>query len=359
MSQTYISSWGQRFGPLFLGVLLLGLVYLVLEPFFSPILWAALLAYVSWPIYRRLRTKMGERRNLSAFLAVFFLAVAIIMPMLWLTILIKDDLIRFYNLGIAWLRQPQPVMTGILARLPLIGGPLNDWLIEHVSNPEDVRQYLGRLFLATANWSIDRLGDIARNAVKIVLCLMVLFFFYRDGEAIHQQLRKALRYLLGNRGDAYVSVAGRMSRVIVQSALLAALLQGFIAGIAYWILGAPTPALLSISTALASLIPVVGTTLVWGTVAASFLLSGEMLKGLGMLAWGILAVHPIDNIIRPALISNSSQAPFALVMFGVLGGLAAFGLIGIFLGPVILTIGSAVWTEWVNGLPNHADHMDD
>jgi predicted PurR-regulated permease PerM len=286
---------------------------------------------------------MGERRNLSAFLAVLFLAVAIIMPMLWLTILIKDDLIRLYNVGITWLRQPQPVMTGILARFPL--------------NPEDVRQYLARLVVATTNWSIGRLGDIGRNAVKIVLCLMVLFFFYRDGEAIHKQLQKALRYLLGNRSDAYMSVAGRMSRVIVQSALLAALLQGFVAGLGYWVSGARAPALLGIATALASLVPFLGTTLVWGAVGASFILSGDPWKGLGILAWGVFAVHPIDNIIRPALISNSSQAPFVLVMFGVLGGLAAFGLIGIFLGPVILTIGSAVWTEWVNGLPNHADHM--
>jgi predicted PurR-regulated permease PerM len=71
-----------------------------------------------------------------------------------------------------------------------------------------------------------------------------------------------------------------------------------------------------------------------------------------------LAVHPIDNILRPALISNSSQAPFFLVMFGVLGGIAAFGLIGIFLGPVILTIASAVWKEWIDNLPGRVNHMD-
>lgn len=358
MSQPGTTSWVQRFGPLFLGGALAGLVYLILKPFFSPILWAALLAYISWPAYRRLHARTGERKNLSAGLAVLVLAVAIIMPMLWLAILVKDDLIRLYNAGIAWLRQPQPVIAGILARIPLVGGALNNWLIEHVSSPEDARQYLGRLVVTTANWSIGRLGDIGRNVVKIVLCLMVLFFFYRDGEAIRLQIQKALRYAIGNRSDAYVSVAGRMSRVIVRSALLAALLQGLVAGLGYWISGARAPALLSIATALASLIPFVGTTLVWGAVSASFLASGELWKGLGILAWGILAVHPIDNIIRPALISNSAQAPFFLVMFGVLGGIAAFGLIGIFLGPVILTIASAVWKEWVESLPGRVNRMD-
>lgn len=358
MSERCTSSWGQRFGPFFLGALLVGLAYLVLEPFFSPILWAALLAYVSWPAYRWLRARTGGRRNLSAFVAVLLLAVAIIMPMLWLGGLVKDDLSRLYIAAFAWLRQPQPVMSGILARVPLIGEALNNWLIQHISNPEDVRQYLGRLVLTTANWSIGRLGDIGRNVIKIVLCLMVLFFFYRDGEAIQLQLQKALHYLIGNRGEAYTSVAGRMSRVIVQSALLAALLQGLVAGVGYWASGAEAPALLSIATALASLVPFVGTTLVWGAVAASFMVSGELWKGLGILAWGLLAVHPIDNIIRPALISNSSQAPFLLVMLGVLGGLAAFGLIGIFLGPMILTIASAVWKEWVDGLPDRVSRMD-
>jgi predicted PurR-regulated permease PerM len=358
MSQPHATSWVQRFGTFFLTGGLSALVYLILQPFFSPIIWAALLAYVSWPVYRRLRAWSGQRPNLSAFLAVLFLAVAIIMPMLWLAILVKDDLIRLYHAGVAWLRQPQPLISGIVARVPLIGVALNDWLARHVSNPEEMRRYLGRLAMSTANWSISRLGDVGRNTVKIVLSLIILFFLYRDGETVQMQVRRALRYFVGNRSDAYLNVAGKMSRVVVQSALLAALLQGFVAGIAYWILGTPTPALLSISTALASLLPVVGTSLVWGTVAASFMLSDEMWKGLGMLAWGILAVHPIDNIIRPAFISNSSQAPFVLVMFGVLGGLAAFGLIGIFLGPVILTIGSAVWTEWINGLPNHVDHMD-
>lgn len=358
MSQPCATCWARRFGALSLSGVLVALVYLILEPFFSPILWAVVLAYVSWPAYRQLRARTGERRNLSAFLAVFFLAVVIIMPMLWLAILVKDDLIRLYHAGVAWVRQPQPVMSGILARVPWIGGTLNDWLATHAPNPEELRQYLGRLAVSTANWLIDRLGDIGRNTIKIVFSLIILFFLYRDGEAVQWQVQRALHYFIGNRSDAYVRVAGSMSRVIVQSTLLAALLQGLVAGLAYWISGAPAPALLSIATALASLVPVVGTTLVWGTVAASFMVSGELWKGLGIVAWGILAVHPVDNIIRPALISTSSQAPLFLVMFGVLGGIAAFGLIGIFLGPVILTIASAVWTEWVNGLPNRVDHMD-
>jgi predicted PurR-regulated permease PerM len=358
MSQPKTPPWVQHYGALLMGCLLAGLVYLILTPFFSSILWAAVLAYVSWPAYRRIRDMTGERSNLSAALGVFFLSVAIVVPALWLTILVKDDLVLLYKEGAAWLRDPEPVMPGSLAGLPVVGEPLEHWIKSHMSDPADLRQYLGRLLTIAASWSLERLGDIGKNAVKIVVTIIILFFFYRDGETVQMQVEKALRHVIGNRSDVYLNIAGRMSRAIVQSALLAALLQGFIAGIAYWIAGAEAPALLSIATAFASLLPFVGTTLVWGVVAAAFLVAGDIWKALGIVVWGLLAVHPIDNILRPALISTTSRVPMFLVMVGVLGGIAAFGLIGIFLGPVILTIANGVWKEWVNSLPIQTGHMD-
>jgi predicted PurR-regulated permease PerM len=107
------------------------------------------------------------------------------------------------------------------------------------------------------------------------------------------------------------------------------------------------PVLLGALTAVVSLAPLVGTSLVWGPICIWLLMSDHPWPALALLAWGVILVHPIDNVIRPLVISNVTHIPFLLVMFGVLGGLAAFGLIGLFLGPVILALGYAVWQEWL------------
>ena len=104
-------------------------------------------------------------------------------------------------------------------------------------------------------------------------------------------------------------------------------------------------------TALTSLIPFIGTVLIWGPIGAWLLLSGHIGAGLGLLAWGAIVVHPIDNILRPLLISSATDIPLLIVLFGVGGGLLAFGMVGLFLGPLILTVLLAIWREWLEGDP--------
>lgn len=345
----------RRYGIHVLGAILAGLGYRVLQPFLSPLLWAGLVAYLSWPAYRWLRARLGERRNASALLAVLFLAGAILMPMLWLAVLVKDDLVLLYNAGMAYLRHPQAVPADVLARLPWLGWAPWQFLIQYFPDPQDLLRYLGQIGLPVLRRSIGWLGDIGWNSLKIVFSLMVLFVLYRDGEAVGMQAIKVLRYLVGSRSTAYLDIARKTSRVIVRSTVLAAVLQGLLAGLGYWIVGAGTPALLSIATAIASLIPVLGTALVWGPVGIVLIASGKLWQGLGIFAWGILFVHPIDNIIRPALIGNAARLPFILMIFGIFGGIAAFGLIGVFLGPLVLAIGAAAWRDWVESIPDRTD----
>ncbi len=125
-----------------------------------------------------------------------------------------------------------------------------------------------------------------------------------------------------------------------------ALLQGAVAGLGYWWAGLHAPVLLGAITALVAMIPF-GTPFVWGSIGTWLLIRGEVTAGIGLLLWGTLVVSWVDNLIRPLVISSATRIPFLLVMFGVLGGLAAFGLIGLFLGPVILAVLVAVWREWL------------
>ena len=167
-----------------------------------------------------------------------------------------------------------------------------------------------------------------------------------------RQARRLLERVFGSRLHPYLYAAGGMARAVVYALLLTAVLQGAVAGRGYWIVGLQAPILLGAATAIASIIPVEGTFLVWGSLAALLFATGHRWPAVGLLAWGTVLVHPADNIIRPLVIGAQTDMPFLLVMFGIVGGLAAFGLIGLFAGPVILALATAVWREWLGNLPD-------
>ena len=128
--------------------------------------------------------------------------------------------------------------------------------------------------------------------------------------------------------------------------ILGAIAQGVVAGIGYWIFGVKAPVLLGAVTVLIALIPF-GAPLVWGSLSVWMMVTGNVWAGIGLLLWGVLLVSWMDNIVRPLVISNATRMPFLLVVFGVLGGVLAFGLVGLFIGPVLLAVSLAIWREWL------------
>ena len=178
--------------------------------------------------------------------------------------------------------------------------------------------------------------------------MVTVLFLYRDGESLLRQLRQVLRRLVGARIEGYLGAVGATTKAVVYGLVLTALAQGVLAGLGYWVAGVNAPVLLAALTALIALIPF-GTPFVWGSIGVWLLLNGQTAAGFGLLLWGALVVSWVDNLVRPMVISGASRVPFLLVMFGVLGGVAAFGLIGLFVGPVILAVMMAVWREWLGG----------
>jgi predicted PurR-regulated permease PerM len=358
MNQSTTSQWVHRLAPVVLIGALIGLVYVILQPFFASIAWAVLLAYITWPLYRRFRARLGEKHNLSALLTVIGLTIVLVLPMLWLISLVQSELIRLYLAGADYLRQPQFTLPDFVTRIPWLNELLQSALTR-ISDPALLKQHIAQLVEVSAAQMLALLGGVGRNTAKLTFATIALFFFYRDGEAIQHQIQKALHHVIGSRADAYLRAAGKMSRVIVESAVLSALLQGLVAGLGYWVIGVKAPALFGLATAIASVIPFFGTVLIWVPVSISLFATGNLWQGLAMLAWGIILVHPIDNIIRPLFISNAARIPFLLTMFGALGGIAAFGLIGLFIGPMVLAVAIAIWREWMNAIPNETDHAED
>jgi predicted PurR-regulated permease PerM len=200
----------------------------------------------------------------------------------------------------------------------------------------------------------ELLGGVGRNAAKLGFAVLTVVFVYRDGEKLLGQVRALLLRFLGRRAEGYLSAIGATTTAVLYGLVLTALAQGVLAGLGYWAAGIRAPALLGALTALVALIPF-GTPFVWGTLGIWLLVTGDTLPGIGLLLWGALVVSWVDNLIRPLVISNASQVPFLLVMFGVLGGIAAFGLVGMFVGPVIMAVLMAVWREWLEDASQ--DHL--
>ena len=190
------------------------------------------------------------------------------------------------------------------------------------------------------------LGDIGRNFLKILSAILTLFFLYRDGDAIAHQSRIVARQFFGDRLDPYARATGMMTRAVLYGLLTTAFAQGLMAGIGYRVVGLDGPVLLGVLTGVLSAIPAIGTGIVWAPLGVWLLVNGSVGKGVLLLVWGFVLVHPIDNVLRPLLISNVTRVPFLLVLFGAIGGLATFGLVGIFVGPVLLGIAMALWREW-------------
>jgi predicted PurR-regulated permease PerM len=332
-----------------LGLLLGGLViltYSVLHLFLVPMAWAGILAYATWPLYERLRRLLRGNATGSAFIMTLLLTAAFILPMLWLVALLRSELTDAYATVAAYLAEGPHPLPELIAGIPFLGDRLQEFLDQLSGDPTAVRTQITQWVEQRADDVLNILGGVGRNAAKFGLALVAVFFLYRDGENVLNQIRRVLHRFLGARVDAYLAAAGGMTKAVVWGLVATAVGQGIVAGLGYWWAGLQAPLLLGAITALVALIPF-GTPFTWGSIGVWLVLTGEVVPGIGLLLWGTLVVSWVDNLVRPLVISSATRIPFLLVMFGVLGGLAAFGLVGLFIGPVILAVLMAVWREWL------------
>lgn len=330
---------------LFLVVLVL-LCLMVLRPFLSAILWALILAYVTWPLYSRLQAPLRPFRGTAASLMTLLVVAMAVAPIFWLGVLVQHEIMDVYRSFNAYLSQGPHVLPVWIRELPWVGSGLQQSVDRFSTDPTALDHEFSNALQRWGGRLAMLLGDIGRNLGKVLIATVTLFFFYRDGDSLVLQIRRVGRRFFADRLDRPIRAAGTMTRAVVYGVLVSAVAQGLIAGVGYWIFGLEAPIALGALTGLLSSAPLLGTAFVWMPLGIGTMLAGEMGKGLLLLAWGLVLVHPADNVLRPLLISTVTRVPFLLVMFGVLGGLLAFGLVGIFLGPVLLGVATAIWQGW-------------
>ena len=324
--------------------------YIVLRDFFLIICWAFIIAYVMWPPYQWLSKALQNRLTLSAAVMTSLIAVIILLAAYWLLTLLQSEVKTVYQFLLANYNNPPKHLPDSIAQIPWLGNYLQQYLDQLNTDQAGVKTQLIDWAKQWLGQFGQFLGGIGRNLMTLGFTLVTTFFCFRDGEQAIKQLRLALSSLPGKYQAIYLQAAGDTARAVVYGIVLAAMAQGILAGIGFSVAGVKAPALLGAITALLAMIPIGGATLIWLPVSLSLLLSDHAWQGTGLILWGVFVISTIDNIIRPLVISGAGRIPVLVVLFGVFGGLRAFGIVGLFLGPVILSVLLAIWRTWITQL---------
>jgi predicted PurR-regulated permease PerM len=337
----------QYAGIAVLVLLVLGCL-LVLRPFISSILWAAILAYATWPIHNRLIGWLKGRVTLAAGLMTLLLGLSMVLPLVLIVSGLADNAGALISQIRKALDGGLPGLPAWAAELPWVGSAIAEkwrlWTESNGSLASDIKTFLDSPEFRKA--MLDGGRALGSGALHLAISVAICFFFYRDGPEAAERLQAVTERLVGDSAQRLIRVAADTVTRVVDGILGTALAQGLLAALGFWIAGVPGPLVLGLLTFMASLIPM-GPPLIW--VPASLWLFTEVSTGWAvfMAIWGFFVISGVDNIVKPYLISRGGQLPLLLVFLGVVGGVLAFGFIGLFIGPVLLSVAYSVLLEWL------------
>jgi predicted PurR-regulated permease PerM len=322
-------------------ILILYGVFLILTPFLKAITWAVILAILVYPLYAWLVERLRGRANLAAVIVIVVITLLVIAPGIELGRFLADETVSLVQSVRSLLDEEgkqewlaKPWVQQMLSWWNTVSLGLVDFKINW-------KELLVQSAQSSSTFLVTQVRGIAQNvlafAANFIVALLTLFFFLRDGAAFLNRLRRLLpmdperqERLLSNIVDAVTAV--------VHGALVVAMVQGLLAGLAYWVLGVPFAVLWGVATAFTALLPIGGSTLVTVPATIYLFLQGETIRAIILLVWSLGIVGGIDNVLKPLLIGNRLGLPVLFLFFGILGGLALFGAVGLILGPVLFAL---------------------
>ena len=369
-------------GVLALLLLFVGCV-VVLKPFFSALMWAVILAYALYPLQRRFTKWFFGSPTVAACFVSLTIAVMIAGPVVLIGMSLAEDGRQLGNATRTWFMEAPEQAPPWVKAMPVVGGEISEIWEAVVADRDRWMDYLDRAvtdgeadgvdevapaesplmdemerldsprlvtllgeFLSWARTGLVRVGmAVGSGVTQVVMSAFLTFFLLRDAPLLADRLEIVAVRLGGERGPHLLKVAGGTVNGVIYGILGTALVQAVVAGIGFAIAGVPGAVLLGVLTFFFAVIPF-GPPVVWVPAALWLFAQGSPGWGVFMLLWGALGISSVDNIIRPVLISQGTRMPFVLVFCGLIGGALTFGLVGIFLGPVLLAVGFRLIDEW-------------
>ncbi len=344
---SYTGSMNAKNRTYFLLALLLGsmvVAFFVLRPFLTTVALAAIFAVVLYPIFKYLLRYTLGKRGLAALFTIVIGALILAVPLVFIGTLVVDQTRSAYV----------SVANGdTIATAQAVANNIGVWLEPRFPGATEyahsISLELNSYLQSGLQWLVQRIGvaftSILALLLRLLIFLMALFYFLKDGEKLEKILIKRSP-ILDNEADAILRQLARTVTSVVKGSLAIALIQGTLAGIGYLLFGLPNPALWGVSTALAALIPGVGTSLILIPAVLYLTATGGFGHALGLFLWGVLLVGLIDNFLAPRLMGKGAQLHPLAILLSVLGGVILYGPVGIFLGPLTISFLFAVYTVY-------------
>ncbi len=316
------------------------LCWLMLKPFISVLLWAAVLTLTFASVHQRILART-KKPNLSAALATLFVLLVIGVPMTLVTWAIVREIVPAIGML-------QAAFAEILDPESRTTGPAMRWLGEHVDLPRarlQISEQLGTMGSGIASRALGIVGDVLSIFIQALFVVFVMFYLFRDGKMIRDALAAAIPL---RNWDTRI-ILSRIREVVgasVNGVLVIATIQGTLGGIAFAALGLPSAIVWGVAMVFLSLIPVAGAFVVWIPAAIYLAVTGSYIKAILLTLWGVFVISLVDNFMRPKLVGKRANLHELFIFFAVLGGLQVFGLLGLVLGPVVLAIALSLFESF-------------
>ncbi|MDX8452610.1 AI-2E family transporter [Mesorhizobium sp. VK9D] len=317
--------------------------------FLFPVLAALVIAFASWPLYRRLLTAVGGNRTVGATLAILFILTFLVVPIALAGTYAINELREWVTWAIETNRHGS-VTPQWIATMPVVGEWLNEQWIAYLGHPGGIGELIQLI-------SGSNIGNIYRGALAaggsafgllltLLFMMIALFFAYRDGEAFAAQVDRVGERILPMRWERFSRVVPATISSTVTGMTVIAIGEGLVLGIAYWLAGVPSPVTLGALTGIMALIPG-GAPLSFTLVSIYLAASGKLFAGLALFVWGAVELFIVDKTLRPKLVGGPIKLPFLPTFFGLIGGVKTMGFLGLFIGPVLMALLVAIWREWL------------
>jgi len=322
------------------------LTLFIVHKFIPSMVWAAIIVIATYPLYEKWRNFFGAQHTLSALLFTSLLSFLFLLPLSWLVgILIKESqlLINFLQ----QINKDGGAAPDFFQNFPFISNELVTYWDNNIGKPGKLRGLLSNLHvtLTPTSYYIKQIGfNLAHRGFQVGFTLLSLFFFYRDGDKLIEEVNNIGEYCLGNRWFRYADRLPRALRATVNGTIVVGIGVGILMGVCYALVGFPAPTLTGFITALAAMIPFV-VPVVFIIVAGVLFSAGSVISALVVICWGTLVMFVADHFIKPVLIGGAIELPFLAVLFGILGGVETLGILGLFLGPMVLVLFVTLWQE--------------